>query len=160
MRRSDREITDSDAIDAILAGARYMHLGMFDGEFPYVVPLHYGYCRENGRLSFYVHCAGEGHKLDCLKSNDRVFVEIDSGESLITADSPCGYGAAYRSVMCRGVAAVVENPAEKCRGLAILMKTQTGREYDISEKMADAVTVIRIDAVSCTAKSRIRRTEP
>ena len=37
------------------------------------------------------------------------------------------------------------------------MKTQTVREYDISEKMADAVTTIRIDAVSCTAKSRTGR---
>ena len=111
-------------------------------------------------LRFYVHCTWERHKLDCLKSDDRVFVKIDRGESLITADNPCGYGAAYQSVLCRGVAAVVENPAKKCRGLAILVKTQTVREYDISEKMADTVTVIRIDAVSCTAKSRIRRTEP
>ena len=43
MRRKDREITDIDKIETIIASARYMHLGMFDGEFPYIVPLHYGY---------------------------------------------------------------------------------------------------------------------
>ena len=30
-----------------------MHLGMFDGEFPYIVPLHYGYQMEKGKLTFY-----------------------------------------------------------------------------------------------------------
>ena len=38
MRRKDREITDIDKIETIIASARYMHLGMFDGEFPYIVP--------------------------------------------------------------------------------------------------------------------------
>lgn len=33
MRRKDREITDIDKIETIIASARYMHLGMFDGEF-------------------------------------------------------------------------------------------------------------------------------
>ena len=28
MRRNDREITDIDEIEKIIAGARYMHLGM------------------------------------------------------------------------------------------------------------------------------------
>ena len=101
MRRKDREITDIDKIEAIIASARYMHLGMFDGEFPYIVPLHYGYQMEKGKLTFYVHCAKEGHKLECLKGNRNIFVEIDRGESLITADIPCKYGAEYESVMCR-----------------------------------------------------------
>ena len=32
MRRKDREITDIDKIETIIASARYMHLGMFDVE--------------------------------------------------------------------------------------------------------------------------------
>ena len=40
-----------------------------------------------------MHCAKEGHKLECFKENRNVFVEIDRGESLITADIPCKYGA-------------------------------------------------------------------
>ena len=71
-------------------------------------------------LRFYVHCAWERHKLNCLKSDERVFVEIDRGEALIASDSPCGCGAAYQSVRCRGVATVVENPAKKRRGLPFL----------------------------------------
>ena len=55
MRRKDREITDIDKIEAMIASARYMHLGMFDGEFPYIVPLHYGYQMEKGKLTFAVN---------------------------------------------------------------------------------------------------------
>ena len=77
MRRKDREILDLDKIESIIAGARYMHLGMFDENYPYVVPLHYGYEMKDGKLTFYVHGAKEGHKLDCLRKNDHVFVEID-----------------------------------------------------------------------------------
>ena len=97
MRRADREITDLHKIESILAGARYMHLGMFDECFPYVVPLHYGYELNDAKLTFYVHSAKEGHKLDCLRKNPHVFVEIDRGESLVTADIPCSYGAVYES---------------------------------------------------------------
>ena len=89
MRRKDREITDPARIGQILAGARYLHLGMHDGPFPYVVPLHYGYVLQDGRLTFYLHCAGEGHKLDCLRRDPNVFVEVDRGELLVPADIPC-----------------------------------------------------------------------
>ena len=155
MRRKDREITDLSHIEDILAKARYMHLGLLDGDYPYVVPLHYGYKMEGGALTLYAHCAREGHKLDCLRENGNVFAEIDTDESLTAADTPCGYGAEYRSIMCRGKAALVEDPAEKCEALALLMKTQTGKDFEITEKMAQAVAVIRIDVLSCTAKARI-----
>ena len=156
MRRSDREITDPRRIEGILASARYLHLGMLDGQFPYVVPMHYGYVLRGGALSLYLHCAGEGHKLDCLRKDPHVFVEIDRGESLIPADTPCGYGAEYESIMGRGRAVILEDTEEKRRALGILMKTQTGRAHEISEAMARGVTVVRVDMESYTAKARIR----
>ena len=156
MRRQDREITDISRIEEIIAKTRYLHLGMFDGDYPYVVPLHYGYTMENGKLTCYMHCAREGHKLDCLRANGNVFVEIDRGESLIEAEVPCGFGAEYQSVMCRGKAVLVEDGAEKAEALKLLMKTQTGQDYEINEKMAAVVCVIRVDVESYTAKACVR----
>ena len=156
MRRKDREVTDLRKIEEILANARVLHLGLFDETFPYVVPLHYGYQLLDGKLSFFIHCAREGHKLDCLRKNSNVFVEIDCGEALIEAEQPCAFGAEYACVMCRGKAVIPEAAPEKRKALEALMKTQTGREYEISEKMTAAVCVIRIDVESCTAKARVR----
>ena len=60
MRRKDREVTDMGRIIAILDQARIVHLGLIDGEAPYVVPLHYGYTLEDGKLTFFMHGATEG----------------------------------------------------------------------------------------------------
>jgi len=154
MRRTDREITDLREIEAIIARTRYLHLGMFDGDYPYVVPLHYGYELKDGRLTFFAHCAQEGHKLDCLRANDRVFVELDRGEEVVAGDVPCEYGALFESVMGRGKATLLTDDSEKAAALACLMKTQTGQDHEISEKMTSMVTVIRIDVESFTAKAR------
>ena len=35
MRRKDREVTDLDEILGIVAVAKILHLGLFDGEYPY-----------------------------------------------------------------------------------------------------------------------------
>ena len=157
MRRRDREITDMKVIESILSDARYMHLGMFDAEYPYVVPLFYGHVLQaDGRLTLYAHCAKVGHKLDCITRNNRVFAVIDREESLITDDTPCLYSAKYGSIMCRGRASVVEDKEEKCRALHVLMRTQTGRDFEINENAADMVAIIRIDVDSYTAKARLR----
>lgn len=156
MRRKDREITDISKIEEIIAGARYLHLGLHDEPYPYVVPLHFGYTLEEGRLTFYVHCAGEGHKLNCIKANPNVFVQIDRGESLVTAEVPCGYSAEFESVMARGRATILESAEDKIAALNVLMNLQAGKEFEFNERMVAAVTVIRIDVDEYTAKAHQR----
>ena len=154
MRRKDREITDAGEIREILARARVMHLGLYDGEYPYVVPMHCGFMFEDGRLTLYAHCAKEGRKLDLIRRDGRVFVEIDTDEALVPGAAACSWGACYASVMGRGRAAIVDDEDEKCRALALLMKTQTGKEFSFTPAMAAAVTVLRVDVESYTAKAR------
>ena len=50
----------------IVDKAKILRLGLFDKEYPYVVPLHYGYEYAESRLFFYMHSAKEGHKLAVL----------------------------------------------------------------------------------------------
>ena len=82
MRRTDREITDSTEIRGILERAKIVHLGMVDGGRPYVVPLHYGFEWDEGDLTLWCHGAREGRKLDVLRVNHTVFVEIDCDAEL------------------------------------------------------------------------------
>ena len=56
--------------------------------------------------------------------------------------------------MGRGTATVVEEMEEKRRGLSILMKTQTGKDFTFEDRMAEVVSVIRIDVDEFTAKRR------
>ena len=155
MRRTDREVTDAAAIRAILDKTRVLHLAMIDGGWPYVVPMHYGYTLENGRLTLYLHSAKEGRKLDALRRNDRVAFTLETDVSSVSGgDLPCKYGAAFASVMGEGRAVLLSDPAEKAAALQIFMRTQTGRTFAMTEAMTETVAVIRVDVGSYTAKAR------
>ena len=155
MRRKDRQITEIEAIRAILDKAKVLHLAMIDGDRPYVVPLNYGYTLENGALTLYLHSAREGRKLDVLRQNDRVAFVLETNVSQVSGgDIPCKYGEAYASVMGEGRATILTDPVEKTDALTMLMKTQTGRNFYITEAMTDTVAVLRIDVEAFTAKAR------
>lgn len=157
MRRKDREITDLDEILSIAERAKILRLGLFDGEYPYVVPLHYGYAyaADTGTLLFYLHGAREGHKLDLIRANPNACVELDCDIQLVSGgDVPCQYGSTYSSVIGKGRAEIVEDPEEKTRGLELLIKHQTGWDFAISPAMSASAAVIRITVPEFIAKSR------
>ncbi|MBR3999194.1 MAG: pyridoxamine 5'-phosphate oxidase family protein, partial [Clostridia bacterium] len=69
-------------------------------------------------------------------------------------DVACRYGTAYKSLMARGKAVILEDPQEKMTGLSLFMKTQTGRDFEFNERLVKVVSVIRIDVDEYTAKRR------
>ena len=155
MRRKDRQITEIEAIRAILDKAKVLHLAMIDGARPYVVPMNYGYALADGRLTLYLHSAKEGRKLDVLQNNDRVAFVLETNVSQVSGgDIPCKYSEAYASVMGEGTAVLLDDPVQKIEALQILMKTQTGREFAFTPAMAESVAVIRVNVDRFTAKAR------
>lgn len=155
MRRKDREITSLEDILTITGKAKILHLGLFDEGYPYVVPLHFGYEYRNGNLVFYVHSAREGHKLDLIRKNPNVCIELECDVQPVSGgDVPCRYGALYGSVIGRGKAEILEDDKEKTRGLELLMKNQTGRSFNIDSGMAGYVEVIRITVSDFSSKAR------
>lgn len=158
MRRKDREVTDIRQIESIIEKAKIVHVGMIDGNVPYVVPMQYGYIFNEGKLTLYLHGAKEGRKIDCIKKNQNVCIELETDIAPISGgDIPCKYSSAYASVMGDGTAEIVEDPKEKVFGLESIMKTQTGKAFTVSEEMAAAVSVIKISVPRVTAKSRPRQ---
>ena len=155
MRRKDREVTDIDEILQIIQNTDILHLGLFDGDYPYIVPLHYGYEYRDEKLVFYMHSAKEGHKLELVNNNPNVCIELEGGTELISGgDVACAYGAAFASVIAKGHAEIVSDVEEKVKGLKLLMEKQTGREFEINEKMTATVAVIKVEVHEFTAKSR------
>ena len=155
MRRKDREVTELSDILGIVDGARVLHLGLFDEGYPYIVPLHYGYEYRDGKLIFYMHGAKEGRKLDLIRHNPNVCVELECGvEPISGGDVPCRYGAAYASVIGFGKAEIVTDEQRKIHGLKLLMAHQTGRDFEIDGGMAASVAVIAAEVAAFTAKAR------
>lgn len=155
MTRRELEITDRADIIDILDRSMIVHIGMVDGDEPYIVPMNYGYTMdEDGTLSLYLHGATTGRKLDLMKKNPKVFFEMECDVQPFEGDVACRYGTAYKSLMGRGIATLIESPEEKMKCLSILMKTQTGKDFEFNEKLVKVVSIIRIDVTQYTAKQR------
>ena len=154
MTRRERQVTDIGDIIKILDSAKVLHLGLCVDNEPYVVPMNYGYCMEDGKLTLYLHSATQGRKLDMIRANPTVFFCIDCDRMPFDGDKPCQYGLAYSSVMGRGTAEIVEDAQEKMQAMTCLMKTQTGRDFAFHERLVSIVSVIRIDVAEFTAKHR------
>ena len=154
MTKRERQITDEHQIRAILDAAKVLHLGLAVDNEPYVVPMNYGCTWENGKMVLYLHSALQGKKLDMIRTNPRVFFEMDCDLTPFEGEKPCQYGLAYSSVMGRGTARIVEDVEEKIRAMSVLMKTQTEKDFSFNERLVSIVAVIRIDVEEYTAKHR------
>lgn len=155
MTKRELQITDRKEILDILDRSMIVHLGLVDGDEPYVVPMNYGYTMdEDGTLSIYVHGAVKGRKLDLMHKNPKVFLEMECDVQPFEGDLPCQYGTAYKSLMGRGRAVILETPEEKMAALTRFMKTQTGKDFEFNERLVSIVSVVRIDVAEYTAKYR------
>ena len=154
MTKRELQITDEVQIRNILDTAKVLHLGLAVDNEPYVVPMNYGYTMENGKLVLYLHSAQKGKKLDMMRANPKVFFEMDCDWVPFEGEKPCQYGLGYSSIMGCGTAQIVEDVEEKMRGLTVLMKTQTGKDFAFNERLVSIVAVIRIDVAEYTAKHR------
>ena len=154
MTKREFQITDEAKIREILDTAKVLHLGLAVDNEPYVVPMNYGYCLEEGRLTLYLHSAVRGKKLDMVQANPRVFFELDCDRMPFEGKVPCQYGLVYSSIMGRGTASIVEDVEEKKQAMSLLMKTQTGKDFSFEDRLVSIVSVIRIDVTEYTAKHR------
>lgn len=154
MTRREREVTDTGEILRILDEGKVLHLGLCDGDMPYVLPMNYGYTYIDGKYTFYIHGAVKGYKYELIRKNPNVALSIETNVAPFEGKLPCQYGTSYESVLARGKAYILEDVEEKKEALSILMKTQTGKEFTFEDKMVSIVTVVRIDVAELTAKKR------
>ena len=154
LTRRERLVTDIDKVLDILNKSKVIHLGLVDGDEPYVVPMNYGYTYENEKLTIWLHGATTGRKLDVIRKNPKVFFEMECDLIPFEGDVACKYGISYSSLMGKGIATIVEDPAEKQMALSILMKTQVDMDFEFNEKLASVVGIIKIDVSEFTAKHR------
>ena len=153
--RREREITDTTEICRILDTAKVIHIGMIDGDRPYIVPMNYGYTFEDGKLVFYLHGAKTGRKLDVLRANPRVCFEMECDVQSFDGNIACQYGMAYASIMGNGTAELIEDVEDKKTALSLLMKAQTGKEFSFEDKMTTMVAIVKIDVSEYTANDFI-----
>lgn len=154
MRRTDREIHDINQILDILDNAKTLRLSMFDDDYPYIVPLCFGYESTKDGIDIYLHCANDGKKLDLLKKNNHVSFECD--EFVKTEIMHYGITARYKSVIGNGIASFLQTDDEKKHGLELLVKHYGYFDYDLNNcKTYDFTKVIKIHVIDIHGKKNI-----
>ena len=180
MRRKDREVLGDENIAKIIEQCTTCHVAMIDDAnvgMPYVIPMSFGYSLMDGVLELYFHCAHVGKKLDCILKNPNVaFSMCVENRIEIHEDVYCKSGRFYASVVGQGKAEIVEDSAEKCRGLSLLMERQAAgaphasssaqsakpaqsmyaapHKFEFTPAQAAAVTVFKITSTNFTGKAK------
>lgn len=70
MRRADREVTEPQQVEAIIATCKIVSLAYTDAEGITIVPLNFGYVfdTESNHLTLYFHGSATGRKMDAVKA--------------------------------------------------------------------------------------------
>ena len=159
MRRTDREITDLQDILAILGKCDTVRLGLCTSDYPYVVPLSFGYESDGSVVTLWFHCAHEGAKLDYIKQDHHAGFEADCSHRLVPADKACGFSMEFESVMGYGDISVCDDTTSKLRGLrAVMGHYAPDKDFDFSDAELASVTVLRLDVAHISGKRLIKNT--
>lgn len=156
MRRIDREITNPQKIQAIIASCTCCRLGFYDQGEVYIVPLSFGYFLQDGRYSLYFHGAKEGRKIDLISTNPSVGFEMDTHHKIKVGKTACESSASFQSIIGSGRISLVETRAEKIAGLQAIMLHNTGKgDWSFSDERLDAVCVFKLEVEKMSCKENL-----
>lgn len=152
MRRKDREITDFNEIKAIVAKAGVCRVAFFDEDYPYIVPLNFGFVENGGKLTLYFHCANEGKKVDLLRRNNKIAFEMDCLGKYHDGDKACYSTMEFESVCGNGTLEIARDD-EKIPALKLIMHQYSDkRDFDFDAFEVKAVTVLKLTVNEITGK--------
>ena len=146
-----KDIVKLEDMEAVIKKCKICRVGMVDGDSPYVLAMNFGYQDQ----TIWLHCAKEGKKVDVLKRNNKVCIEFDTDHKIFARHEhvACSWRFAYRGVLVYGNALFVDDYDEKMKGLNILMKNFSDREFEYSKPAVDNILVIKIPVDSITGRS-------
>lgn len=153
MRRTDREIKDTQKMMEIMGACDCCRLGFADGEDVYIVPLNFGFAQDEAGLHLYFHGAGEGRKIALVRKTGRAGFEMDTNHQVNSHELPCEYSFRFQSIIGRGRIALVENLEEKAAALNYIMAHYSDRkDWEFPPQALAHTAVLRLDVEELSCK--------
>jgi nitroimidazol reductase NimA-like FMN-containing flavoprotein (pyridoxamine 5'-phosphate oxidase superfamily) len=155
-RRHDRGSYDHAAVFAVLDAGLLCHVAyVLDGQ-PYCTPtIHW---REDDVL--YWHGSSASRMLRHLRAGTPACLTVSHLDGLVLARSGFNHSANYRSAMCFGTAAIVDDPDEKAHALlGIVDRLYPGRAAELratNTQETKATMVVRMRIEEASAKIRAK----
>ena len=120
MRKSDREIKSKEEIIDIIKRCDVIRLAFNNGDYPYILPLNFGFEVKNDKVIFYLNSALEGTKVDIMKKDNRASFEMDTKHELQYYEERGYCTMSYESIIGRGRIRILPED-EKMNALKKLM---------------------------------------
>jgi hypothetical protein len=155
-RLHERGRYDHEAVHAILDAAMVCHIAYVIDDQPYCTPT--AFWREGQHL--YWHGSSASRMLRAQSSGLPVCLAVTHLDGLVLARCGFNHSVNYRSVMCFGVARIVDEPAEKAAALrAMIERFYPGRDEALrpsTPKELKATTVMGMEIEEASAKIRAK----
>ena len=153
MRSTEREITNIDEIDSLLGRAQVCRLALRDGDYPYIVPLCFGYSLDGGELELYFRSEEKGKKIDLLKQCSSAAFEIDELCSVTPSDDTYGFDEHYLSITGTGTVEFITG-IDKITGYGLILKKYAGLPSDrkLQEQTLNSFAVLKLTAAEFCCK--------
>lgn len=150
-RRKTTYLKELNEIEPIIKKCDVCYVAMSDtNNRPYVVPFNFGYA--DGVL--YLHSDPNGKKIDILKSNPYVCINLTTDHELfhITESVACSYGMRYKSIIIDGKVEFITAKKDKINALNIFMDQYVSdKEFTYSDPAIENVCVykVKVEEFSC-----------
>ncbi len=162
MRRKDREITSKEEIKDIIKKALFCNVAMCRDDIPYLVPMNFGFDGQH----FYLHSAPEGLKIDILKENPRVCIEITQDLKINQSEDVCKTSMRYSSVIIFGKVEFLFDRRERINALNCIVEQLYGERATTKEEKPmfnednlNKLTIIRVRPEQITGKRSVSSEE-
>lgn len=147
MRRFKQQATEEEC-RAILQSAQRGFLAVHgEGGYPYALPINFAYHEDK----VWFHCAMEGHKLDAIRTHDKVcFTVLNDGFR-----NEGEWWNNFTSVICFGRLRVVDDDQLKDKMLRVIGNKYFPEGYDIEhdiEKNAPSALILEMSIEHMTGK--------
>jgi len=148
MRLKENQLSSEEAVKMLKAGSNGVLALLGDNGYTYAVPLNFAYSDNK----IYFHSAKVGHKLDAIKSNDKVSFCVVEKDEIVAKE----FNSLFRSAIAFGTIRIVENDNERQNALEIILKKyspdffEAGKEY--IKAQWDNVVVFEFNIEHLTAK--------
>lgn len=109
MRRFNQQLSEENCVSILKKVTSGVLAIQADDDYPYAVPLSFAY--DDGKI--YFHCAKNGHKIDLLKSNEKVSFCVVEKDNII----PEKFTTAFTSVIVFGKIKFIEENDKKIYAL-------------------------------------------
>ena len=141
------EMTDPAAINKLLKEAKVCRIALMNGEYPYIIPMCFGYKLEGNHLELFFHTSPKGQKIDLIKKNNIAGFEIDHITDVVKDENDCGVTAMYECVTGTGSIEIV-NGIEKLTGLTSIISKydEEKTEHKFSEQALNSMVVLKLTA--------------